>query len=397
MVPQEYAEAFTKRGFALKSTLGSGLSGTVYRATQTSLDRDVALKIFDNPLSERDAALRKRFEREARLLARIVHPAIPVVLTRGEISIGGKEIPYTVLQLIDGDALAKVIESERRLDLQRAANIAVRVLGALNAAHAQQIVHRDVKPSNIMVQPLTGQVYLIDFSIGVSLDGSAGLTRVTDAAGGQPGSFEYMAPEQKAGRDIDHRADIYSLGVVLFEMLAGHPRVNLSALDSDLPHVPTEARELIRTACQHSRDARFENAEAFLRGLEPHGTSRRSRATPGIALCVNFKCREARWTERGYYEGPRVLEDTTSNYCPDCGSALIYPCERCSKPFAYTQFCANCGTKLYDVPECRQCGSWLTAKDMDTDTAETGCEKCRRKRSPTATGGIDAMGDDIPF
>lgn len=397
-LPKEYVEAFSK-SFLLEARVGSGLSGTVYRATQQALGRPVAIKVFDNPISEKNPALRKRFLREAQLLARVVHPSIPVVLTCGEAPISGRKVPYTVMQFIDGVSLFDIIEKERRLDLPRAVGVASQVLGALGAAHNKKIIHRDVKPANIMVLPANGHVYLIDFSIGVSLDIAPGLTRVTDERG-QPGTYEYMAPEQEKGREVDQRADIYSLGIVLFEMLTGHPRVNLNTLDADLNHIPSDARAIVRKACGASPDDRFENTEAFQRALMPFGTALRARDQPGIALCQNTKCPKAQWTQNGYYEGPRIMRDTKDNHCDACGSDLVYPCEKCGRPFAENRFCGNCGTKLYDVPECQQCGSWLTRKDMGTDSAASGCEKCRRKQGAAAPSAVDygsSGDDDIPF
>lgn len=394
-LPDDYAAAFSKLGFDLKGKLGSGLSGTVYRAAQRSLGRDVAIKVFDNPYSEKDPAIRKRFDREARLLARIVHPAIPVVLTRGAVATQGVERPYTVLQFIDGTSLDKILGDARRLDLPRAVSIASHVLGALGAAHSQKIIHRDVKPSNIMVHPTGAQVHLIDFSIGVSLVPGPGLTRVT-GEGGRPGSFDYMAPEQKETRDVDHRADIYSLGVVLFEMLTGHPRISLSALDADLAHVPMEMRAIIRRACQPNPKDRFESAVGCQQAMLPFGTVVRGREQSGDAICVKVTCPQAQWTARGYYEGPRIVRDTKDNCCQACGSNLVYECERCGRPFEGNQFCGNCGNKLHEVPECDLCGSWLTAKDMGTDTVLNGCEKCRRTRTRAGVRGTHGTADNDP-
>jgi serine/threonine protein kinase len=134
-VPGEYVEAFARKGFRLVSDIGSGLSGTVFRATQESLARDVAIKVFDNPIGSADMNLRKRFVREAQLLARVSHPSIPVVLTRGTITVAHKEVPYTAMQLIDGINLATVIEAERRLPYRKAVEIVAQVLAALSASH----------------------------------------------------------------------------------------------------------------------------------------------------------------------------------------------------------------------------------------------------------------------
>ncbi len=393
-LPDRYPEAFETKGFTLLAKIGPGLSGTVFRARQKSLDRDVAIKVFDNPLSEKDAALRKRFLREAQLLGRIAHPSIPVVLTRGSVSINGGDTPYTVMQLIDGAGLDKVLAAERRLAVRKAVEVAAQILAALSSAHVAKIVHRDVKPSNVMVHATSGHVWLIDFSIGVSLEAAPGLTRVTNE-GGQPGTFEYMAPEQRGRGDVDQRADIFSVGIVLFEMLSGHPRIKLDALDAELVGVSADLRQIIQRACQADRNDRFETAEAFGRALASLGPTLRDREQPTTALCTNVKCPKAQFTERGYYEGPRVVGDTTDNCCQACGAALVYPCERCGRPFSGSQFCGDCGNELYEVPECAQCGSWLTAVDLGADTGANGCEKCRRKKQ--AARSYEGDDGNMPF
>jgi eukaryotic-like serine/threonine-protein kinase len=394
-LPDGYLEAFEAKGFTLQAAIGSGLSGTVFQARQKSLARDVAIKVFDNPLSARDVALRKRFVREAQLLGRITHPSIPVVLTRGSVATSAGDTPYTAMQLIDGVGLDKLLAAERRLAARKAVDVAVQLLAALSAAHAARIIHRDVKPSNVMVHPTNGHVWLIDFSIGVHLDGAPGLTRVT-REGGQPGTFDYMAPEQRGNGDVDERADLFSVGVLLFEMLTGHPRVRLDAIEADLSHVSSGLRESIRKACQDDPRDRFDTAEAFGRALASLGPALRNREQIATALCTNFRCSEARWTERGYYEGPRVVRETTDNFCRACGGSLVYPCERCGRPFADSQFCGDCGNKLYDVPECGQCGSWLKATDLGKDTTANGCEKCRRKKA-SEDYGFGGGDNDIPF
>ncbi|WP_437893639.1 protein kinase domain-containing protein [Sorangium sp. So ce124] len=403
-LPVEYIEPFRSRGFELKAKIGSGLSGTVFRAHQASLDRDVAVKVFDNPIATKSAALRKRFEREARLLGRVSHPSLPVVLTRGELNLGQRTVPYTVMEFIDAETLEDVIKRDRRLDISRAVAYASHVLGALSAAHLAKIVHRDVKPANILVQS-TGHVYLIDFSVGVSLEGGAGLTRVTaEGQGGRVGSWDYMPPEQHAGGEADPRSDLYATGVILFEMLAGHNRINVDTLDKDLPGVAAPMRAVIKKACQSKLDERYESANAFRRALKRFEISTIVPEQPSTALCTNTKCEAAQWTERGYYGAPCVIADTTDSFCKKCGNQLTYPCEGCGRPFGGDQFCGSCGRKHYDVPLCKQCGSWLMLQDMDIDTGEKGCQKCRRKAAaatrysrPVSASPPPAEDDDIPF
>ncbi len=395
--PDGYVDAFEKRGFTLGDVIGGGLSGTVYKARQRSLERDVAIKIFDNPASLRDDRLRKRFKHEALLLARMQHPSLPVVLTHGEIA-GLHDAPllYTVLEFINGSTLDAEIKNRGRLDAAVAARTILHVLSALSCAHAQSVVHRDVKPSNIIVQD-GGHAYLIDFSIGVSLEKISGLTRVT-GDNNQPGTYDYMAPEQLAGHDVDHRADIYSAGLVLFEMLSGQNRLRHQSIHTDLRDVTIGVRQAIERACQPKREDRFETAEAFRRALARFENAPASTSKNAVAICRNLKCPQAEWTERGYYEGPRIIKETQDSFCDGCGGQLVYPCDRCGAPFKDTRFCGSCGAPHYEVPECKQCGSWLQSEEMDADTAANGCTKCRSKRAVAAAPSFGAPGDDdIPF
>lgn len=391
--PDSYVDAFDRRGFALGDIIGCGLSGTVYRARQRSLERDVAIKVFDNPASLRSEQLRKRFKHEALLLARMQHPSLPVVLTHGEIAgIRDEPLLYTVLEFIDGSTLDAEVKKHGRIDAAIATRTILQVLSALSCAHAQHVVHRDVKPSNIILQE-NGHAYLIDFSIGVSLEKVPGLTRVT-GDNNQPGTCQYMAPEQLAGHEVDHRADIYSAGVVLFEMLAGHERVRLSAIHTDLRDVTIVVRQAIERACQPEPADRFESADAFRRALARFESAPALASKNAVAICRNRRCPQAAWTERGYYEGPRIIEETQDSFCDGCGGELSYPCTQCGSPFNNTRYCGSCGASHYDVPECKQCGSWLQVKDIDADTAANGCAKCRSKRGRSIVVPVD---DDIPF
>ncbi len=188
--------------------------GVVYRATQLSLDRTVALKVIA-PHYASDPGFRDRFAREARLAASIDHPGVAAVHDFGEVD----GVPYLVMAFIPGDDLEKILARDGRIEPSRAARIVAQVGAALQAAHDRGLVHRDVKPANIMVTPVRGdeeRVFLTDF----------GLTRPPErtnltAAGQFIGTPDYMAPEQLQDLPISGRVDVYSLGCMLYEMLTG--------------------------------------------------------------------------------------------------------------------------------------------------------------------------------
>ena len=186
--------------------------GTVWRGEDPLLARSVAVKTLDPRLAE-DADLRARFRREAVAAAAVAHPNIVATYDTGE----DDGVAYIVMELVEGATLRQAIDLHGALPPARAADIAAQVADALAAAHARGLVHRDVKPSNVLVQ-LDGRVKVTDFGIAKAADQSSDdLTRT----GSVMGTARYLAPEQLEGRPVDERADVYSLGLVLFEMLAG--------------------------------------------------------------------------------------------------------------------------------------------------------------------------------
>jgi serine/threonine protein kinase len=379
--PLEYVEHFKQYNLVLGHRLGSGASGNVYRATQPRLARELAIKFFDHPGSRADDVSRKRFEREAKLLAKAQHPSIPFVLSSGNVPMKEASVPYIIMQFIDGNGLDAII-MKGGLKPQVIASYMKQILGALSCVHQNDIVHRDVKPENILVSS-AGHCYLIDFSIGVSLTPAPGLTRVT---GGKrtPGTWVYAAPEQIAGKEVDHRVDIFSLGLVLFEMLTGRRVVKPELEESDLSQLSPAFRELLRKACSLDPGKRFQSTNEFRAALERLELAGVERTEPRDAICVNFRCPDTRWGRSGWYEGPNVVAKTAKSFCRSCGSGLVYPCERCGVDFNGSQYCADCGNKHYEKPWCGKCGTLLTRKDRYKNTAEEGCSNC-----PTD--------DDIPF
>ncbi len=203
-------------GYRLERLLGRGGMGTVWLATQEALDRKVALKLLAPEISA-DPKFRARFLSESRLAASIDHPNIVPVFEAGE---ADGEL-FLAMRYVEGTDLDTLIGSEGALAPGRIVGLLAGIADALDAAHARGLVHRDVKPSNILVAP--GQrgehAYLSDFGLTKRLGSSDALTRTGQVIG----SVGYLAPEAIEGGSVDHRADIYSLGCVLYAALSGHP------------------------------------------------------------------------------------------------------------------------------------------------------------------------------
>lgn len=199
--------------YRLDHLIGRGGMAAVWSATDTVLGRPVAVKRLHSGMLA-DAEHAERFRREAMLVARLSHPNLVHLLDRGEDAEG----PYLVMELVEGDNLKTLVRREGALDPDEAARIIAQVGRALAYAHAQGVVHRDIKGQNVLITP-HGDVKLADFGIARLLepDGEPGLTR-TDML---MGSADYLSPEQADGRPIDARTDVYSLGVLLYECLTG--------------------------------------------------------------------------------------------------------------------------------------------------------------------------------
>jgi len=199
--------------YQVKAELGHGGMSVVYLAHDPVIGRDVAIKVLLSNLSNQPAA-RARFEREARIVAALEHPAIVPIYDFGEHD--GQ--PFLVMRYMSGGSLADLL-SYGRLNLQDTVNIVRRLAGALDEAHARGIIHRDIKPGNILFDS-HGEAFLTDFGIGKLYEDSQSLTLTGSVVLGTPA---YMSPEQALGKPLDPRSDVYSLGAVMFEMLSGAP------------------------------------------------------------------------------------------------------------------------------------------------------------------------------
>jgi eukaryotic-like serine/threonine-protein kinase len=226
--------------YRVLSQLGAGGMGEVYRARDTKLGRDVAIKVLPAMFTaDRDRLA--RFEREARMLATLNHPHIGAIYGLEDLSIAPEQEPIRalILELVEGDTLADLIAARasraagrgRRLPIEQSVDIARQIAEALDAAHEKGIVHRDLKPANIKITP-DAKVKVLDFGLAkaVMLEGSAvnPMQASTMSAGGTHegailGTASYMSPEQARGKPIDRRTDIWAFGCVLYEMLTGRP------------------------------------------------------------------------------------------------------------------------------------------------------------------------------
>ena len=198
--------------FRLEEKIGSGGMSTVYRAWDPTLERWVAIKLMHRDISEEPDQL-ERFRREARAVARLSHPHVVTVIDFGE----DDGTPYIVLEYVEGETLKERIRRMGRLPVAEAVAYAIEIGRALTCAHTAHLVHRDVKPQNVLID-MEGRAKVTDFGIARSLEaGVGGLT----AEGRVLGTTDYVSPEQALGKDVTEQSDVYSLGVVMFEMLTG--------------------------------------------------------------------------------------------------------------------------------------------------------------------------------
>ena len=204
--------------FVLGDVLGYGGMSEVRRATDTELERDVAVKIMRTELA-RDATFYERFRREAQNSAVLTHPSIVRVFDTGEETVEGATIPYIVMELVEGRTLRDIIRADDVVEPKLALAIMADACGALDFSHRKGIVHRDVKPANIMVTS-DGAVKVMDFGIARAISEYTSTLTETSAV---LGTAQYLSPEQAQGLQVDGRSDVYSAGCVLYELLTGRP------------------------------------------------------------------------------------------------------------------------------------------------------------------------------
>jgi len=258
---------------SVEALIGHGGMGAVYRARQNHLDRVVALKVLAPNLGS-DPSFAERFTREARTLAKLSHPSIITVFEFGEVD----ELFYLVMEFVDGINLRQAIRSGE-LTASEALQIVPQVCEALQYAHDEGVVHRDIKPENILLNT-RGQIKIADFGLAKLLDRPASDFTLT-ATHQVMGTRNYMAPEQieKPGQ-VDHRADIYSLGVVFYELLTGELPIGRFAAPSEKASVGSDLDEVVFRTLEKEPVKRFQQASDFKTAVEQVQAPRSLQRTP---------------------------------------------------------------------------------------------------------------------
>ena len=350
-VQQDDLIGVTLGNYKILAQLGQGGMARVYKARQENLDREVAVKVLP-PWFAADRNFVERFNLEARLVARLSHPNIVTVHDADEY-MGNL---YIVMQLVDGGTLKQRLDQlqaiNQKMDVVEATRIFTQLASSLSYAHENGIIHRDVKPVNVLMDR-TGRPILSDFGIAKALVGSQGLTR----QGAGVGTPEYMSPEQCQGGPVDGRADIYALGVMLFESLTGrlpfmgdnYPALAHSHIYEAPPHPNTinpvldpAVSQVIITALMKNPTHRYQQANDMADALERAVHSQPANKLGAladlsrVATMPLFICPQC-----------RHFNKSGTRFCTACGFPLNQ-CRICgAQNPANNRFCSKCGQPLH--------------------------------------------------
>ncbi|TNF30243.1 MAG: serine/threonine protein kinase [Deltaproteobacteria bacterium] len=269
--------------FQIYKKVGAGGMGAVYRARQKGMDRDVAIKVLLRELTENETVVR-RFHIEALAVSKLRHPNTIQIFDFGETDDG---LVYIAMEFLEGKPLQKVLKEEQQLSVRRSLNVALQMAKSLREAHSKGIVHRDLKPDNVVLETVGEEadfVKVLDFGVAKLAEGD-GQQKTLTKAGSIFGTPKYMSPEQSRGGDIDARSDIYSIGVMLYELVSGRVPFNaenplgiLIKHIQELPPpfqemrpdivVPGEVEDFVMKLLEKDPAQRPQTAEAVIREIE---------------------------------------------------------------------------------------------------------------------------------
>jgi serine/threonine-protein kinase len=276
--------------YEIGGVLGRGGMAEVHRGRDLRLGREVAVKVLRHDLA-RDPSFQVRFRREAQASASLNHPAIVAVYDTGEDRTATGATPYIVMEYVEGETLRDVLRREGQLTPERAMALSADICGALDFSHRNGIVHRDVKPGNVMITP-QGTVKVMDFGIARAVSDSAATMTSTAAV---IGTAQYLSPEQARGEGVDARSDVYSMGCVLFELVTGappftgdspvsvayqHVREDPRLPSSINPNIPPELDAIVLKAMSKNPANRYQSAAEMRNDLLRALAGQRVEATP---------------------------------------------------------------------------------------------------------------------
>ncbi|MBI2191639.1 MAG: SUMF1/EgtB/PvdO family nonheme iron enzyme [Planctomycetes bacterium] len=385
-------------GCRLQSKLGQGGMGAVYRARHEGLDIDVAVKVLPRFLAEQRPDFIERFQREARVAARLDHPNVVRVHNVG----AEQGQHYLVMEFVEGESLKNRLEQKKCLEVQEAIDITKQVLLALDAAHEKGIIHRDIKPDNILLKAAkeesgrregfrdrSGGGHRMSVVAKLADLGLAKIASLTDAnsmrggntvSGVMMGTVDYMAPEQADdAKRVDTRADIYSLGCTLFQMLSGNKpytaetpiQLVLKHMSADIPdirvarpEVPPDLGAMVRKMLAKNPTDRYQSAAEALEVLDqielgPSG-EKESPSTPASVAAGSPPPASASAVEElkeGICPSPscRRPNRLEAKWCAFCGTSMVEKCPKCGGEVRVGgAFCIHCGSNLLEEREVTQ-------------------------------------------
>jgi hypothetical protein len=281
------AERTIAERYVLESKLGSGGMGTVWKAHDTLLDRTVAVKLLHEGLAE-DENFGERFRREARNAASLGHPNVVTVYDTGE-----DVVPFIVMEYVDGDSLHRLLSRQGPLPVEDTARIARSILAALDHAHGRALVHRDMKPANVLFDSASGEAKVVDFGIAKGLEDTGGLTRTS----GLIGTAAYLSPEQVSGHDATPTSDLYAVGCLLYCCLTGEPPFSgttpvaiamkhlndpVPSLQQRRPDVPPDFEAVVLRALEKDPARRFASAAEMDAAVAATGLAARPASDPTV-------------------------------------------------------------------------------------------------------------------
>src|SRR5690606_15534295 len=319
--------------YQIAERLAAGGMGVVYRAERVGLGKSVAVK-FLHRTSAMMPQHRVRFEREAEAMSRLTHPNLVSIIDYGS----HDDLPYLIMEYHPGSSLRAVLDREGQLAPARAVFIARQMLAGLASAHRSGVVHRDLKPANVLLCGAPGEdlVKILDFGVAKLLDGGGGPTEVSVVAGHVMGTPSYMSPEHARAQPIDGRSDVYSVGVMLFEMVTGRRPFEaagkLGILRKQVEEPPASPRQAvpelseeldaaILRAMEKDRDRRFASAADFAAALAAVPEGRAGRQLEGDR------------GGRGRHESPTPTPTPTPAEAP----AAVEPAEVWTRPARRTR------------------------------------------------------------